>query len=201
MVKRGTKIAIATLASLGGVIAGSQAYLYHLASHEDHLGVTVYSEPHYRGRRATLTKARIAQGVCSLRDTGLPRIGSIRVERLTTVFRPALFNMAAGWSWVRSSVIAAISRDFDKALDDSQHAANLLVSTLYPETWQVEPDLREQRCSWVRLWAERPTRPAPPLDAESGPGEQPWHDVLTDTPELGAWGARTRYLQLGVRSA
>lgn len=201
MAKRGTKIAIAALASVGGAIVGSQLYLSYLGDREDHLGVTLYSEPHYRGARRTLTRANIAQSPCSLADTGLPRIGSVRVERITDAVRPAMLNVAAGWMWVQSSILSAVSRDFDEALEGGRRAANLLGSALDPETWRLDRELREDRLSWVRLWADRPTRSVPPLDKQADPGEQPWHDVLTDTPDLGAWGTRARYLQLGVRSA
>jgi hypothetical protein len=198
MVKRGTKAAIAALAALGGAVTGSHLYLRYLANREDNLRVTVYSEPHYRGLRRTLTLARIPQGVCSLSDTGLPRIGSIRLERVSDAVRPALLNVVAGWSWVRSSAIAVISREFDEALESSQTAVNLLADALNPEGWRLERGLGGDLRSSVRLWADRPTYPAPPVDDEAGSDGQPWYDVLTDTPDLGPWSARLRYLQLGV---
>lgn len=79
----------------------------------------------------------------------------------------------------------------------------------------------------VRLWAERPTgsrgsrgagsggvggaRSVGPKDAGAG-GDRggadgggadggPWREVLASTPDVGAWSTRTRYLELGYRSA
>jgi len=199
MVTRRTKLAIAAVASLGGVIAGGRFYLRHQLEREDHLGVTLYSEPHYRGRSQTLARARGAQRFRSLSETGLPRVGSIRVHRFTDGIRPALINAWLAWGWVRSSVISTISQDFDEAVHSGHNAAALMLTVLDPGSWRVERDPAGDKQSWVRLWADRPTYPVPPRDEAAASGRQPWYDVLTDTPDLGPWSARTRYLEVGIR--
>jgi hypothetical protein len=200
MVKRRTKLAMAAIASIGGVIAGGKLYLRHQAEREDHLGVTLYSEPHYRGRSRTLTRAGSPQGFCSLSETGLSRVGSIKVQRFTGGFRPAPLEAQLAWGWVRSSVISIISRDLEEARESAYTAASLMRSVLDPGSWRVVSDAVGDRQSWVRLWADRPTYPEPTRDEAAGHGKQPWYDVLTDIPDLGPWSTRTRYLELGVRN-
>ncbi|MFC0113978.1 hypothetical protein [Kibdelosporangium aridum] len=195
MVKRRTKLAMAAIASIGGVIAGGRLYLRHQLEPEKYLGVTLYSEPHYRGRSQTLTRADTP---CSVSETGLPRVGSIRVQRYTGGFRPAVLELPLAWGWVRSSITSLISRDLEGARESGSNAADLMRSALDPRSWHAERDPALDVQSWVRLWADRPTYPAD--DELAGSGEQPWYDVLTDTPDLGPWTTRARYLELGVRT-
>lgn len=196
MIQRRTKLVMSGLAAVGGAIAGSQLYLRYLAEREDYLGVTLYSEANYRGRSRILTRAGNPHAFCSLGEVGLPRVGSIRVERMIDAMRPALLNAALAWPWARGAILAAIARDFDEARDSAGHAGSLLASAVNPGLWRIEPALTSEKRSWVRLWADRPTHPVPSRD-----DDQLWHDVLTDTPDLGSWGTRTRYLQLGIRTA
>jgi hypothetical protein len=166
----------------------------------DRLGVTLYSEPHYRGTSQTLTCTDSPQRLCSLSETGLPRVGSIRVQRFTDAFRPALFNAALVTPPLAWTVItSAISKDPDARRWRYRAAAHML-DMLNPNSWRVERDPAGDKQSWVRLWADQPTYPLPPRDEATDPDEQPWHDVLTDAPDLGLWSTRTRYLELGVRN-
>jgi hypothetical protein len=72
--------------------------------------------------------------------------------------------------------------------------------------WEPVPESEAR--SGVRLWAGRPGYPLPAHDegdpsGKAAPGKaaapdaQPWHDVLANTPDLGSWSTRTRYLELG----
>ncbi|HEX4226053.1 MAG TPA: hypothetical protein VHZ97_27055 [Pseudonocardiaceae bacterium] len=208
MVNRRTKLALAAIASIGGLVAGGKLYLHYMLEREDHLGVTLYSEPNYRGRSRTLTRAgnpdrfcSLPGGFCSLRDMGLPRVGSIRVQRFTDGFRPALIEAPAAWAWARGALFSVISRDFEEARDSAYNAANLSLGVLKPSFWRFEANPAGDRASWVRLWASKPTYPLPPCDEAIEADEEPWRDVLTDIPDLGAWRERTRYLEFGVRNA
>ncbi|MCE7008138.1 beta/gamma crystallin family protein [Kibdelosporangium philippinense] len=189
--KRRTKLAIAAVASVGAAIAGGQSYLRRQFERGERLGVTLYSEPNYRGKSQTLTLVRTP--VCALSETGLSRVGSIKVQRLTDAIRPAVLNAALAVGWVRSSFVSAIRREFGDAVESGYNAAGLALSALDPESWRVDRDLADDRQSWVRLWADEPVHPAPPQD-------DLWYDVVADTPDLGPWSARTRYLELGVRT-
>lgn len=205
MVKRGTKLAMAAIASvggvIGGVIVGGKLYLHYQVEREDHLGVTLYSEPHYRGRSQALTRAGNPESFLSLRDVGLVRVGSVRVERITQAFRPALLDVPAVWGWARSAIISTICRDYEQARESGYYAANLLPTVLKPSMWRADPDLVSHRRSWVRLWADRPTHPVPPCDNTASARDQPWYEVATDIPDLGPWSRRTRYLEFGVSNA
>ncbi|MCI2424229.1 hypothetical protein MOQ72_43240 [Saccharopolyspora sp. K220] len=199
MVKRRTGLVIAAIASVGGVIAGAVRYQLYQLERWNHLGVTLYSEPHYRGTSQTLTCTDSPQSFCSLRETGLPRVGSIRVQRRTDAFRPALFNVLVTplLAWT------AITSTTSKVPEAGDWRYRLLEHMLYklnPNSWRVERDPTGDKQSWVRLWADQPTYPLPPRDEATTPDEQPWHDVLTDAPDLGPWSTRTRYRELGVRN-
>jgi hypothetical protein len=199
MVKRRTRLVVAAIASVGGVIAGAARYQRNQLEREDRLGVTLYSEPHYRGMRQTLTCTRSPQSFYALSETRLPHVGSIRVQRFTDKFRPALFSAPAMPSWVWAAITSIADKDPDAAEWRSTVASHIL-NTLNPSSWRAMRNPAGDKQSWVRLWADEPTYPLPPRDEAASPDEQPWHDVLTDAPDLGPWRTHTRYLELGVRN-
>jgi hypothetical protein len=195
-VKRRTRIVIAGIASVGGAVAGAQLYLRHQAERMENFGVTLYSQPNYRGTRRTLPCLPSPQNVCALSETRLPRVGSIRVQRVTDTFRPALFYVATLPGWVLRAVLEHDEREPGDWLD----IAAPMLNVLNPSQWRADRHPAGDRQSWVRLWADQPTYPLPSRDDAAGPDGPRWHDVLTDIPDLGPWSTRTRYLEFGVRS-
>jgi hypothetical protein len=77
------------------------------------------------------------------------------------------------------------------AAEQGRAAASFLLGLVQPRAWQVERELTEHVRTWVRLWTDQPVDP-PPSD------QRRWHEVRTDTADLGPWRTRTRYLELGV---
>ncbi|WP_385621600.1 hypothetical protein PXH67_23625 [Streptomyces sp. P8-A8] len=86
-------------------------------------------------------------------------------------------------------------------------AVNQLARMFSVGLWEPvrEPEAR----SGVRLWAGCPGSPRSAHDEVASPdraatsieaavpGARSWHDILADTPDLGSWSTRTRYLELG----
>ena len=143
------------------------------------VGVTLYSKPNYRGLCQTLPcadpQSLHPRTVCSLADIGLPRIGSVKIQRFTHTSRPML-------QFLRMEA----REDFWPAV----------VRMLAPGSWHVFTSLPLQ--SWVRLWADEPSYPPAQSIETADPADRPWHDILTNTPDVGPWSTRTRYVEFGM---
>ncbi|MFG2359036.1 hypothetical protein [Streptomyces sp. NPDC048521] len=207
---RKTRILLAGLASVGGAVAGAGLLYNRRPDRREWLHVTVFSEPGYMGRNERLTWTGGEREVVPLTRVQLPRIGSIRLERLVYRFQPEvrLPNMYILWH--------ALTERPDHT-DPEEGLASFIAMHQLAGMFSVggwEPVRESEARSGVRLWAGRPGRPLPAHDerdptgktapgkpAVSGeapaPGAQPWHDVLVNTPDLGSWSTRTRYLELG----
>ena len=201
--KRRTRVLLAGLASVGAV-AGAGLLHNRRPDRRERLHVTVFSEPGYMGRNETLTWTGGEPEVVPLARVPLPRIGSIRLERLVYRFQPEvrLPNMYILWH----ALTERPDRTDPEGGVASFIAMHQLAGMCSVGFW--EPVLESEARSGVRLWAGRPGYPPPAHDegdpsgkAGSGkaaaPSAQPWHDVLADTPELGSWSTRARYLELG----
>ncbi|MEV0774865.1 hypothetical protein ACIBLA_07080 [Streptomyces sp. NPDC050433] len=180
--KRKTRILLTGLASVGGAVVGAGMLHNRRTDRPEHLYVTVFSEPGYLGRNKTLTWTGGAREVVPLSRLQLPGIGSIRLERLVYRFQPQvrLPNMYILWH--------AITERPDRTDPEGGLASFIAVHQL-AGMFSVgfrEPVRESEARSGVRLRAERPGDPG-----------QPWHDVLANTPDLGDWSSRTRYLELG----
>ncbi|TLS45387.1 hypothetical protein FE633_15070 [Streptomyces montanus] len=207
---RKTRILLAGLASVGGAVAGAGLLHNRRPDRRERLHVTVFSEPGYMGRNERLTWTGGEREVVPLTRVQLPRIGSIRLERLVYRFQPEvrLPNMYILWH--------ALTERPDRT-DPEDGVASFIAMHQLAGTFSVglwEPVRESEARSGVRLWAGRPGCPLPAHDegdpsdkadpgkaAASGeaaaPGVQTWHDVLANTPDLGSWSTRTRYLELG----
>ncbi|MGV9852147.1 hypothetical protein ACWDWU_25740 [Streptomyces sp. NPDC003442] len=197
--KRKTRILLAGLASVGGVVAGAGLLHNRRPDRREHLHVTIFSEPGYMGRNKTLTWTGGEREVVPLTRVQLPRIGSIRLERLVYRFQPEvrLPNMYILWH----ALTERPDRTDPEGGVASFIAMHQLVGMFSVGWW--EPVRESEARSGVRLWDGRPGYPRPAhgegdlSGKAAAPGAQPWHDVLANTPDLGAWSARTRYLELG----
>ncbi|AGP59568.1 hypothetical protein [Streptomyces rapamycinicus] len=201
--KRKTRILLTGLASVGGVAAAGMAH-NRRPDRRELLHATVFSEPGYRGRNQMLTWNGGKHEVVPLNRVQLPRIGSITLDRLVYRFKPdvRLPNMRFLWH--------ALTERPDRTDPESGVASFIAMHELvgmFSMGWW-EPVRESKARSGVRLWAGRPGDPPPAhdkggLSGKAAPGEaatpgvQPWHDVLSNTSDLGSWGARTRYLELG----
>ncbi|GHB89292.1 hypothetical protein [Streptomyces spinoverrucosus] len=196
--KRKTRILLAGLASVGGAVACAGLLHNRRPDRRERLHVTVFSEPGYMGRNERLTWTGGEREVVPLTRVQLPRIGSIRLERFVYRFQPEvrLPNMYILWHALTERPDRTDPED-GLAGFIAMHQLAGMFSVGY---WEA---VRESEArSGVRLWAGRPGYPLPAHDkAASGeaaaPGAQPWHDVLANTPDLGSWSSRTRYLELG----
>ncbi|CDR17831.1 hypothetical protein [Streptomyces iranensis] len=208
--KRKTRILLAGLASVGGAVAVAGLLHNRRPDRRERLHATVFSEPGYMGRNKRLTWTGGEREVVPLTRVQLPRIGSIRLERLVYRFQPEvrLPNMRILWH--------ALTERPDPTDPEGGVAGFIAMHQLvgmFSVGWW-EPVRESEARSGVRLWAGRPGYPppahgegnpsgraAPGKGAASGeaaaPGAQPWHDVLANTPDLGSWSTRTRYLELG----
>jgi hypothetical protein len=191
---RKARAAFAGVVCVGAAIAGAAFADRRRLRRADELRVTVFSEPGYRGmRRELVCGERVVDDFYSLSELRLPRVGSIMVERVDfrsrSVFEPAQMLWSAHTS----------PEDPDAALW-RRAAISSLPYMLDPRTWLAEREPDRDRESWVRLWADYPWYPLPRVDGTAGPEEEPWHDILEDTPDLGAWTTRVQFLELGVRN-
>ncbi|MEV5386629.1 hypothetical protein [Streptomyces sp. NPDC052721] len=206
---RKTRILLAGLASVGGAVAGAGLLHNRRPDRRERLHVTVFSEPGYMGRNETLTWTGGEREVVPLTRVQLPRIGSIRLERLVYRFQPEvrLPNMAILWHALTDRPDRTDPEDGVAGFIATHQLAGMFSAGFW------EPVRESEARSRVRLWAGRPNHPLPAHDddpsgeaargkeAASGeavaPGVHRWHDVLADTPDLGSWSTRTRYLELG----
>lgn len=196
--KRKTRILLTGLASVGGVVAGAGLLHNRRPDRRERLHVTVFSEPGYLGRNERLTWTGGAREVVPLTRVQLPRIGSIRLERLVYRFHPEVRppNMYILWH--------ALTERPDR-MDPEGGAGSFIavhqLAGIFSVGWW-EPVRESEARSGVRLWAGRPGS-APSAHAEGDPSDEtasdarPWHDVLANTPDLGSWSTRARYLELG----
>ncbi|MER5941662.1 hypothetical protein ABT121_30600 [Streptomyces sp. NPDC001928] len=195
---RKTRILLAGLASVGGAAAGAGLLHNRRPDRREHLHVTVFSEPGYMGRNERLTWTGGGREVVPLTRVQLPRIGSIRLERLVYRFQPEvrLPNMYILWH--------ALTERPDRT-DPEEGVLSFIamhqLAGMFSAGWW-EPVRESEARSGVRLWAERPGQlPAHSEGDRAGkaaaPGAQPWHDILANTPDLGSWSTRARYLELG----
>ncbi|MDX3071046.1 hypothetical protein [Streptomyces sp. MI02-7b] len=194
--KRKTAILLAGLASVGGAV-GAGLLHNRRSDRREHLHVTVFGEPGYRGRNQTLTWTGGKREVVPLTRVRLPRIGSIRLERLVYHFRPdvRLPNPYILWHALTDRPDPG---DPESGLP-SFIAVHQLAGMFSLGMW--EPVRESEARSGVRLWAGRPGRP-PAAHTDADPsGARPWHDVLADTPDLGSWSTRTRWLELGYHDS
>ncbi|MFF7153241.1 hypothetical protein [Streptomyces sp. NPDC008139] len=189
--KRKTRFLLAGLASVGGAVTGASLLHNRRSDRREHLYVTVFSEPGYRGLNERLTWSGGAREVVPLARVRLPRIGSIRLERLAYRFRPEvrLPNVYVLWQ----ALTERPDRTDPEGGVASFIAMHQLAGVFSVGSW--EPVRASEARSGVRLWSGRPSKAA---SGEAGdPGALPRHDVLADTPDLGSWSTRTRYLELG----
>ena len=210
---RKTRIVLAGLATVSGAVVGAGLLHNRRPDRRERLHVTVFSEPGYMGRNQTLTWTGGEREVVPLTRVQLPRIGSIRLERLVYRFQPEvrLPNMYILWH--------ALTERPDRT-DPEEGVAGFIAMHQLAGMFSVglwEPVRESKARSRVRLWAGRPGRLPPAHEADhsggaapgktaasreaADPGTQPWHDVLADTPDLGSWSTRTRYLELGYHDA
>ncbi|MFE5812932.1 hypothetical protein ACFQ6S_05840 [Streptomyces sp. NPDC056479] len=200
---RKTRILLAGLASVGGVVAGAGLLHNRRPDRREHLHVTVFSEPDYMGRNESLTWAGGEHEVVPLTRIQLPRMGSVRLERFVYRFQPEVRppNMYILWH--------ALTERPDRTDPESGVASFIamhqLAGMFSMGFWETVSESEAR--SGVRLWAGRPGHPLPanhegdPSGKPASPGAQPWHDVLANTPDLGSWSTRTRYLELGYHDA
>lgn len=221
--KRRNTVLLAGLASVGGAVGAGLAH--HLRpERRERLYVTVFCEPGYLGRNKRLTWNGGGHELVPLTRLQLPRVGSIRLERLVYRFRPAV--RLPSMYFLRHAVAGRLGRtDPEDAVIAGAVAMNQLAGMFSAGEWERVP--ADEARSGVRLWAVRPGS-APPVPGEgepsgksgsgaatsgeaaagessgeaaageaAAPDARPWHDVLADTPDLGAWSTRTRYLELG----
>ncbi|WP_405797575.1 hypothetical protein [Streptomyces sp. NBC_01506] len=197
--KRKTRILLAGVASVGGAVAGAGLLRNRRPRPRERLYVTVFAEPGYLGRNETLMWTGGGREVVPRDRVRVPRIGSIRLERLVYRFRPE----------VRLPDAYILRQALSERLDPTDReegvasfvAVHQLAGMFSVGFW--EPVGEFDARSGVRLWAGRPGDP-PPAHDEGNPsgtpadsGGAPWRDVLVNTPDLGAWSTRTRYLELG----
>jgi hypothetical protein len=191
---RKARAAFAGIACAGAAIAGVALADRRRLRRADELRVTVFSEPGYRGvRRELVCGERVVDDFYSLSELRIPRVGSIKVERVEFRSRPVFEVPELLWSAHNSP------EDPDAAL--WRHAGiSALPSVLDPRTWLAVREPDRDRESWVRLWAAYPWYPLPRVDGTADPEDEPWHDILGNTPDLGGWTTRVQFLELGVRN-
>ncbi|MFI1093809.1 hypothetical protein [Streptomyces sp. NPDC020917] len=224
--KRRKTLLLAGLASVGGAVGAGLAH-NRRRERRERLYVTVFCEPGYLGRNKRLAWNGGERELVPLTEVELPRVGSIRLERLVYRFRPGI--RLPSMYFLRHAVAGRLGRtDPEDAVITGAIAMNQLAGMFSMGEWERVPT-GEAR-SGVRLWARRPGS-APPVPGEGGaepsgkagsgeatsgeqasaetasgeaaagepaaPDARPWHDVLADTPDLGSWSTRTRYLELG----
>ncbi|MEL5958665.1 hypothetical protein AADR41_28555 [Streptomyces sp. CLV115] len=203
--KRKTGFLLAGLATVGGAVAGAGLLRNRRSGRREWLHVTVFSEPGYQGRSRRLIWTGGERKVVPLTRIQLPRIGSIRLERRMYCFEPEV--QPPDMYILRQALIERLDH---RDQEDSMFgfiAVNQLARMFSVRLWEPVPE--SEAGSGVRLWAGRPGSPLSAHDEvassgkaatsveEAGPGARTWHDILADTPDLGPWSTRARYLELG----
>ncbi|WP_189548096.1 hypothetical protein [Streptomyces gelaticus] len=203
--KRKTRFLLAGLATVGGAVAGAGLLHNRRPGRREWLHVTVFSEPGYQGRIKRLIWTGGERKVVPLTRVQLPRIGSIRLEWRVYCFQPEV--QPPDMYILRQALIERLDRADPEGGMFGIIAANQLARMFSVRLW--EPVHESEARSGVRLWAGRPGSPLSAHDevassdkaVTSGeaavPGARTWHDILADTPDLGSWSTRTRYLELG----
>ncbi|MCG0285196.1 hypothetical protein [Streptomyces sp. PSAA01] len=193
--KRKTRILLAGLASVGGAVVGAGMVHNRRPDRREHLYVTVYSEPGYTGRYERLTWTGGKREVVPLNRMKLPRIGSIRLDRLVYRFQPdvRLPNPYFLWHALTERLASSDSSDPEDGIVGFI-AMHQLADMFSMGLW--EPVRESEARSGVRLWAGRPARDPGGPSGKAASGGSRWHDVLANTPDLGSWSTRARYLEL-----
>lgn len=186
MGKRKFRGVAASALATGVAAAAAMTYRHH---RRQNVVVTLFSEPHYGGIRQTFGYDEKAHAVSTTR---LPRVGSIRVQRVNYTYRRAydLLPLLRG----------AFSNNKEDREWYGSYAFLALARLIEPSSWLAERDPAGDVQSWVRLWAERPTSPPARYDEAERRGAEPWRNFLENTPDVGAWGTRTRYIEASVRN-
>ncbi|MBO3679486.1 hypothetical protein [Streptomyces sp. NEAU-YJ-81] len=191
--KRKTRILLAGLASVGGAVVGAGMLHNRRPDRRERLYVTFYSEPGYMGRNEKLTWTGGKREVVPLNRIKLPRIGSIRLERLVYRFQPdvRLPNPYFLWHAITERLDPSDPEDGIVGFIAMHQLAGMFSVGLW------EPVRESEARSGVRLWAGRPARDPGAPSGKAASGSSRWHDVLTNAPDLGSWSTRARYLELG----
>lgn len=194
--KRSTGVVLAGLAAAGGAAVAAGVRHNRRPDRREHLYVTLFAEPGFVGRNQQLEwRGGGRHEVVARAQLELPSVGSVRLERLVYRFQPQVRPPNPYFLW--HAVTDRRDRHDPEEGLAAVVAVNQLARMLSFGYWErvSEPAAR----SGVRLWAARPGKRRP-ADGD-GNGGGTWHDVMADTPDLGAWGGRTRYLELGYLGA
>lgn len=189
--KRSTGVVLAGLAAGGAAVAAGVRH-NRRPDRRERLYVTLFAEPGFVGRNQRLEwTGGGSHEVVARSQVELPGIGSIMLERLVYRFRPEVRPPSPYFLW-HALTDRRDRHDPEEGLA-AVIAVNQVARMLSFGYWERvrEPVAR----SGVRLWAARPGKPLPRGGGAEDGGS--WHDVMADTPDLGAWGPRTRYLELG----
>ncbi|MGP3944511.1 MULTISPECIES: hypothetical protein [Streptomyces] len=191
--KRKTRILLAGLASVGGAVVGAGMLHNRRPDRRERLYATVYSEPGYMGRYERLTWNGGKREVVPLNRIKLPRIGSIRLERLVYRFQPDVRLPNPYFLW------HALTERSDRS-DPEEGIVGFIAMYQLAGMFSMglwEPVRESAARSGVRLWAGRPAHAPGGPSGKAASGGSRWHDVLANTPDLGPWSTRARYLELG----
>ncbi|MER8158188.1 hypothetical protein [Streptomyces sp. NPDC094472] len=190
--KRKTRILLAGLASVGGAVGAGMLH-NRRPDRRERLYVTFYSEPGYMGRNEKLTWNGGKREVVPLNRIKLPRIGSIRLDRLVYRFQPDVRLPNPYFLWHALTERSDPSDPEDGIVGFI--AMHQLAGMFSVGLW--EPVRESEARSGVRLWAGRPACDPGAPSGKAASGASRCHDVLANTPDLGSWSTRTRYLELG----
>lgn len=201
--KRSTGAVLAGLAAGGAAVAAGVRH-NRRPDRRELLYVTLFAEPGFVGRNQQLEwRGGGRHEVVARSQVELATVGSIRLERLVYRFRPEVRPPNPYFLW------QAVAERRDRHDPEEGLAAVIAVNQLARmfSFGYWEPVREPVARSGVRLWAARPGKPLPGNGGGDagrngggdgdGDGGGSWRDVMADTPDLGAWGARTRYLELG----
>jgi hypothetical protein len=189
--KHRTATAAGAAAAAGVVVMAARSWARSRRGRGD-VVVTLYSEPGYQGKSQRFSYDRKAY---ALGATRLGAVGSIRVQRLDCTFRRA--------DAFRSLLWAAIT-DRENRGEAAGWLGLAALRALSPAAWRREHDPAGDRQSWVRLWAVRPVSSPSALDEHGSQQDEAdaaaWCDFLEDTPDIGVWRERARYIEPSVRN-
>ncbi|MFC4337725.1 hypothetical protein [Salininema proteolyticum] len=141
----------------------------------------LYSEPGFRGRqwrRIHDGRAYPVDGTC------LPSLGSVRLERAD--YYDAL-------PYALNDVVIAGSMAVGEGADHlARQVASAARHVLRPRNLLPVYEDEMVTRTWLRLWETDPDR------ASAEPEDAAWTDILDDSPDLGEWGERARFFQVGI---